>query len=26
MEQAMTGADVMAELERRGIAHTVEWE
>jgi lysine 6-dehydrogenase len=26
MEQAMTGADVMAELERRGIAHTVEWD
>lgn len=26
MEQAMTGADVMAELERRGIAHTVAWE
>jgi lysine 6-dehydrogenase len=26
MEQAMTGADVMAELERRGIAHTVEWQ
>ena len=26
MEQAMTGAEVMAELERRGIAHTVEWQ
>jgi lysine 6-dehydrogenase len=26
MEQAMTGADVMAELERRGIAHAIVWD
>lgn len=26
MEEAVTGSTVMAELERRGIAHTVRWE
>ena len=26
MEQAVKAAEVMAELERRGIPHTVRWE
>jgi lysine 6-dehydrogenase len=26
MEQAVRGGEIMAELERRGISHSVRWE